>query len=216
MIQARRDQDILLRLVLVRHGQTDWNLDGRWQGQTDVPLNATGLAQAQAVGLALAGRRLDAIYASDLQRAHMTAEAVAAHHSVSVIPEPRLREINLGDWEGLTFDQLAARDQARMAQWVENAVEATAPNGESQRDLLARVWSLLDDLRQRPVGETVLLVAHGGTLRSLLCLALGVPPQNHWRFSVSSTSISELHLYADGAMLTRFNDQHHLDGLADG
>ncbi|MBI4759502.1 MAG: histidine phosphatase family protein, partial [Chloroflexi bacterium] len=104
-----------MRLLLVRHGETDWNAEERYQGTTDVPLSAQGRAQAQALTSRMAGEVLDAIYASDLQRAWQTAEVIAAPHGLPVRPEPRLREIDFGAWEGLTFDEIRQRRPAAKA-----------------------------------------------------------------------------------------------------
>ena len=198
------------RLLLVRHGQTDWNTQWRYQGQTDTPLNATGVEQVTALGRRLAAEGLDCVYASDLQRAWRTGEAIAGHHGLVIRAEPRLREINLGDWEGSTYSEIEARDPERLARWVKDPVSVCPPGGETLAALASRVETLLDELCQRPESESIVLVSHGGTLGVLLCLALGMPTQNRWRLRLDSASVSELHLYEEGAILTRLNDQHHL------
>ena len=126
----------------------------------------------------------------------------------------RLREMLIGEWEGLTYDEIQARDPKRLAGWFEDPMRVSPPGGEALETLVARVQSVLDDLRRLEEQHNVLLVSHGGTLRVLLCLALGMPPQNRWRLRLDEASISELYLYDEGAILTRFNDHHHLEGAS--
>jgi len=203
----------MTRLLLARHGQTDWNMQRRFQGQADIPLHPVGLAQAAALGRRLASERVDGICASDLERARRTAEAIAGHHGLEVTPDVRLREVLMGAWEGLTFAEVERRDPEALARWVANPATVSLPGGETLTTLAERVRAVLDDLRQRPEEESIALVSHGGTLQVLLCLALGMPPENHWRLRVDEASLSELYLYPEGAILTRLNDRHHLDGL---
>ena len=99
----------MAQILLARHGETDWNRNGRVQGHTDIPLNATGIAQAQALAERLAGEPLAAVFASDLERARVTAAAVAARHELPVSIDPDLREKNFGSWEGLTDGEIAER-----------------------------------------------------------------------------------------------------------
>ena len=200
------------RLLLVRHGETDWNVDNRYQGQSDIPLNARGRAQAAAIGRRLSSEKLDVIYASDLQRALHTAEAIAAHHPIGVQPDARLREILIGEWEGLTYAEMQARDLEGLARWIETPEEVSAPGGETLVELASRMREVLEEMRARPDGETIVLASHGGALNAFLCLALGIPT-SRWRMRLDSASLSELHLYPEGATLVHLNDCHHLDGL---
>ena len=209
---ARSDNPVT-RLILVRHGQTDWNVELRYQGQTDVPLNDIGQAQVEALGRRLASEHLDAIHASDLQRAWSTAEAVAAHHEIDVQPDARLREILIGEWEGLTYAEMQARDPERLARWFEDPARVSSPGGETVEQLAARMGAVLEELRAGDEESTVLLASHGGALRVMLCLALGMPPAERWRLRLDGASVSELHLYKEGAILTLLNDTHHLAGI---
>lgn len=152
-----------MRICLIRHGETDWNAEQRLQGWTDIPLNATGEAQAQAVARELADTAFDAIYSSPLQRALRTAEAVAAGRPIT--QEPRLRERHLGDLQGLTRGEIAARFPAVQAELNARSPGYQPPGGESLEDFAARVHGVLKSLRQRHHGgQQLLLVAHGGVL----------------------------------------------------
>lgn len=200
----------MLRLILARHGQTDWNAQHRYQGETDVPLNKTGQQQAAALARCLTDTDIDAIYTSNLQRAANTARAIAEPHNQRVILEPRLREMSFGTWRGLTFDEIQERDADRLSTWLANPMQVAPPDGETLAQVTARVQSALDDtLHTHPQG-IVLWVAHGGVLRVLISLAMGLEPQGHWRFRIRVASLAELWFYDGGVTLTRLNDTYHL------
>ncbi|NLG50673.1 MAG: alpha-ribazole phosphatase [Chloroflexi bacterium] len=204
----------MTRLLLVRHGETVWNAARRFQGVTDVPLSERGRAQAAALAGRLVGEPLHAILASDLRRAYDTAALIAERQPQGVTPEPRLREIGFGDWEGMTYAEIEQRDPDTLARWVADCWQVTPNGGEPFGAFIARVRALLEDLRARRDEETVLLVAHGGPLQVLLCLALGLEPRARWQFRLDPASLSELYLYQEGAILTLLNDQHHLKEVA--
>jgi alpha-ribazole phosphatase len=196
----------MTRLLIVRHGQTDWNTARRFQGQRDIPLNPTGQRQAAAVAERLAGETIQAIYASDLQRAQATALAIATRHTCPVTAEPRLREVDFGEWEGLTYTEIAASYPVGLAAWERNILENAPPGGESVNQLARRVQAVLDDLLGAPAGETLLLVSHGGPLQVLICLLLGLPPEKYWQFHLSPGSLTEIAVYPQGAIVNLLND----------
>lgn len=201
-----------MRLILVRHGETTWNAQQRYQGATDVPLSAQGQLQAQRLAARLAVEAVDLIYSSDLKRASQTAAEMAVRHGLQVVTEPRLREMSFGVWEGLTHSEIRERHAQAFARWEDDPLETAPPGGESLVQLATRVGGLLDDLNGLGDTGTVLLVSHGGPLRVLLCLALGLEPGAHWRFRLDPGSISKLHLYSEGAIVTLLNDRYHLAG----
>lgn len=213
----------LLRLLLIRHGETDWNAGGRFQGQLDIELNEEGRRQAQALAARLAPEPLDVVYTSDLARARDTAQhiidrqrASGEQNALDLRPDPRLRELNLGDWQGLTYAQIEAQDPERLAAWDADRVNYRLPGGESLRQVADRVRAVLDDVRQGngaddgPENQTIALVTHGLTLRILLCLLLSHPLSGYWQFSAYNTSVTEVLLRDAGAVLVRLNDTHHL------
>ncbi len=161
------------RLHLVRHGQTDWNIEGRFQGQADPPLNAVGRAQAEALAGGLAGGPYQALFTSDLARAHQTAAALAARVGLVARPDPRLREVHHGAWDGLLLAEIQARYPA---DWLarERAPEtARPPGGETVGEVAARVAAALDDIARQHCGEDVLVVSHGLALATVLCRVHG-------------------------------------------
>ncbi len=197
-------------LILVRHGETIWNAERRFQGAQDVPLSPRGEAQARALAARLAGESIQRIYSSDLQRAHVTATLIAEPHGLPVQIEPRLREISFGAWEGMTYEGIHMRYPEGLAWWEADPMNAAPPGGETLAQLQERVESLLAELAALPADETALLVGHGGSLQVLLCVALGLVPRARWQFRLDPGSLSELGLYPAGAILTSLNDRHHL------
>jgi broad specificity phosphatase PhoE len=162
-------------LWLVRHGQTDWNVEGRWQGHTDLPLNAVGREQTEILVESLANIHFDAIFSSDLDRAYETAYAVGKQHGIKVHIEERLREINLGEWEGLTGEEI---QRLYPAEWQDREMfplEARPPGGESMFELAVRIIPAVTDIARRYPSGRVLIVSHGVALAVIICHTQGLP-----------------------------------------
>jgi alpha-ribazole phosphatase len=189
---------------------TDWNLTHRFQGQSDIPLNETGTNQVKALGEHLAKEEFDHIYSSDLKRAFQTAKSVAKFQKCPLEKEPRLRELNFGQWEGLTYQQIKQRDPKALTDWLEIPTEISPPGGESLAMLTGRVQQVIEDIRRKHNQNRILLVAHGGPIQILLCLALELPNTSYWQFSIKQASLSELQYYPQGAIIKRLNDTCHL------
>jgi len=159
-------------LLLVRHGETDWNRDGRWQGHSNTSLNARGRDQARELADDLT-EEIDAVYSSDLARARETAEIVAARLGLDIRLDPRLRERGFGSWEGLTGHEIEERDADALARW--RAGEGPGAHDAEPFDAFAeRMRRFLDDVLQRHPGERVLVIAHGGSIRVIHALATGL------------------------------------------
>ena len=200
----------MVRLLLVRHAATAWTAQRRFQGQTDVPLSPHGHRQVTGLTRRLMTETIHTLYASDLQRAWETARAIAAPHALVVQSEPRLREIAFGRWEGLTYAQIQQRDAQRLAAWERDQLHSAPPEGETLLHMTERVRAAYTDMVTAGQDKTVGLVAHGGPLQVLLCLARGLTPQAYWQFAMAPASLSELCVYEQGAILTSLNDTHHL------
>jgi glucosyl-3-phosphoglycerate phosphatase len=167
----------LRRLVLLRHGQTDYNVAGRMQGHLDSHLTPAGLAQAEAVAPAVAALPPDRILSSDLRRAVDTASAVGAASGMPVKVDPRLRETNLGEWQGLTVDDVEARWPGSIAAWRSDPGFAP-PGGESRIEVVRRARPVVDELDEEYADNPrgiVVVVAHGGMIAGLVCGLLGLP-----------------------------------------
>ncbi|MGC9520831.1 MAG: alpha-ribazole phosphatase [Anaerolineae bacterium] len=200
----------MFRLLLVRHGETTWNASGRYQGQRDIPLNEAGRAQAVAVARRLASVALQAIYTSDLGRAAETARVIAQPHGLEVHEDVRLRELNFGVWQGLTYQQIAAQDPKRLARWNTDRANRAPPEGESLAQMAARLRALLDEVKAQHPNDTVALISHGGTIRVILCLLLDHPLSAYWQFEVDNTAVAEIEWRSLGPVVVRWNDAHHL------
>jgi broad specificity phosphatase PhoE len=155
----------MTELLLVRHGETDWNRDQRFQGHADPPLNDTGRAQARALANDLAAERIDAIYTSDLARARETAELIAERAGVPFVLEPQLREVDVGEWQGLTHAEIDERFPEGRRNWHERG--HGWERGETYEQLAERVLEALERIVHRHPGERVVVVGHGGTIRAV-------------------------------------------------
>lgn len=201
-----------VRCLLVRHGHTAWSESGRYAGHWDVPLDEEGRWEARMLARRLAAEQIDECHTSDLARAADTLDLLLAGRSPRppVHPCSALRELDFGRWEGRTYQEIAAEPLASAVL----AGEAAPPGGEALTHLAARIgafWRhLCQEAKAVPDG-TILVVSHGGPLRVLLCLALGLPPNEHWRFQVDHGSLSEVDYAPEvGARLVRLNDTCHL------
>jgi probable phosphoglycerate mutase len=156
-------------ILLARHGETDWNRERRWQGHADQPLNELGREQARELAASLEGRAIDAIYASDLARAHQTALIVGERLELPVRADPRLREVDVGDWSGMTHTDI---DPDALRRW--EAGEKAWNGGESYDEMGERVVAgVLAIAREHP-DETLLFVTHGGSIRACRAHAAGL------------------------------------------
>lgn len=159
-------------LVVLRHGQTDWNLERRFQGFSDVPLNAKGIEQARAAGRVLAGHGFDAVYSSPLQRAYVTAELAVPGADIRV--DDRLMEINVGSWAGLTWDQITAMLPGYEAKYANGIDFRRSATGETLADVVARGLPAVEEIAARHDGQRVLIVSHGLLLNRVLHALLGL------------------------------------------
>ncbi|MGV3615830.1 MAG: histidine phosphatase family protein [Fimbriimonas sp.] len=198
-----------MRLYLVRHGQTAWNEAGRAQGHTDIPLDATGLRQAEAVGEAFREIPLDRILTSDLQRAHQTAAPISDAAGVPLTIRRDLRERSFGDWEGNGFTDVAAWALERSIDEAIHLLEVRPPNGESFADVWNRLDAVVDDLNE--MDGRVAIVTHGGTCGVLLARLTRGSLETTRSFRFGNTGVTELERRADGYyVIQRYNDVTHL------
>jgi alpha-ribazole phosphatase len=201
----------LTRVLLARHGNTKGNSAERFWGNTDVELNADGINQAERLRDRLAGEKIDAIYSSDLCRAKATAEIVASRHGLKVTVCPELHEINFGQAEGLSFQEIGQRFPEVVKAWPTRDLNFGYPGGERIADLNDRVRRFPVRLDKHDNEDTVLVAAHAGVLRLLICHLMGIEPW-HWRqmrTDIASLSILETHPL--GAVLHLLNDVSHLE-----
>ena len=205
------------RFCLVRHGETTWNVDRRIQGQVDIPLNDTGLAQAQATAQALLGERIDTIYGSDLGRAWVTAGRIAVPRGLAVMPEPALRERHYGGFQRLTYAEARSQHPEAFARFEAREPEAGFPGrgGESLAAFDARVWAFVESLRARHTGQTVLLVTHGGVLDIVARRVRGMGLVCARDFDIANCALNWVSHDDSGWRVERWGDVSHLDGALD-
>lgn len=178
------------RILLIRHGETSWNVAGRWQGHADPGLTAEGRAQAQTLARALAGERFrpwSRIVASDLARAQQTAHAIASALSLSIEHDPRLRELDVGSWSGLTRVEIEARDPEVLLAFESGDPGIRPGGGESRIEIRERAQAFVCDLVERHRGESLIIVTHLGVIRAL---APGSEPNNAARIELVAEEIA--------------------------
>ena len=187
----------MTHLLLIRHGETDWNREGRFMGRTDLPLNLDGLAQAETAASSLRGQKVEAVYTSDLQRARQTAEIVARAVGAPLLPDARLREIDQGEWEGELFSRIREAYADLLARRRREPLDTHAPGGESIREIQARILPLLDEIARRHPRGRVAIVSHGVTLAVMKVHFLGLAVETVWDQVPGNLAIEELPLEAE-------------------
>ncbi|HLY65158.1 MAG TPA: histidine phosphatase family protein [Chloroflexota bacterium] len=202
------------RLLLCRHGQTAFNASLRFQGQLDEPLSELGREQARRLGDRLAGERIDVAYTSDLCRAYETATLALAGRPVPLHLDERLREVAFGRWEGLTFAEIKKRFPDDVAARDHDRVNYAMPGGESLIQLADRLRGFLEDVLPRHGGQTILVIAHGGTMNAAISTLLDMPLSSWWRLRNHNANVSMIHFTAHGPRLASFNDTCHLGETA--
>ncbi|WKB54891.1 histidine phosphatase family protein [Eleftheria terrae] len=200
----------LTRVIAIRHGETAWNLDARLQGHLDIPLNDTGRWQAARVAQALSEESLDAIYASDLSRAHETAQAIAAVAGLPVQRDAGLRERGFGEFEGMTYREIEERWPDRAMRWRKRDPLFGPAGGESLTVFYERVIACASRLAAQHGGQTIALVAHGGVLDCLYRAASRVDLQAARTWELGNASINRLLYTPEGFMLVGWADTSHL------
>lgn len=165
-----------MRVLLARHGETDWNAAGRIQGASDVPLNDTGRAQARELAGRLMGlsSRLNAIYTSPLKRAAETAGIIGRALGIEPVREDALTELSFGDWEGCSWDEIGYRWPEQFAAYAADRKNYAPPNGESYARMLARAWPFIETLRRAPGEGAALCVCHSAVMRGVLATEQGL------------------------------------------
>ena len=208
-------------IYLVRHGETQGNLDDKAQGHLDVPLTETGRLQAKAVAERLSDIEFDAVYSSDLKRAFDTAKAITANRTeLQVRTTSQLREYHFGDYEDMPWEEVGNADPEFYRCWknLSTRIDIIFPGGESMRDAWDRVGSFLSEIlaEHRQGDETILIVGHGGSLQAVLAHLLSLRVTDQWGFLFDNTSVTVVkeHPYTPDAWQTyAFNDISHLSGI---
>jgi broad specificity phosphatase PhoE len=204
-----------MRLILVRHGETDWNVTLQYQGHAKVPLNERGRQQARLLAERLQRMQATTLYASDIVRAWETAELIGSITGLTPQAMPELREIDVGQWEGLTPEELYRRFPEHMDEYKRDPARTVRLGGESYAQLQERALVALQHIEahHQRSDETVLAISHGGTIRALLCHVIGLDLKYFGRMWLDNGSINELRYDSHGWRLLGLNDRSHLEGL---
>lgn len=204
-----------MEILLIRHGETAWNRVRRMQGHVDTPLNEEGLRQAKALGRALATERPDAIYASDLQRARMTAQPVADAHRIAIIFDPTLRERCYGAFEGLMYEEITERYPEQFAAWHARDLHLRFPAGEREAETLQefhqRSVTALERIARRHSQGRIVVVTHGGVLDCVYRAATGMPVDARRDFETLNAAINRLRWDGERFILQQWADVSHLE-----
>lgn len=206
----------ITRFILVRHGETTWNREGRYQGQIDTPLSPFGEEQGQKVAAALQSIPIDVCYASPLSRSYRTAAMCAQYHQLTVNADRRLLEINHGEWEGLMASDVQAKYPELLAKWRTSVVDVTMPGGENICQVRDRAMQAFNDYAERHAGKTVLVVAHDAVNKAVLCDILDIDLSHFWQVKQDNTCINVFERVDDAWRLVLMNSTAHLGFLFSG
>jgi len=202
-----------VRILLARHGETLFNVEGRWQGQADSPLTERGLAQARELGRALSTEAIAAVYSSDLGRAMQTAQDVAVLHGLTVSPDVRLREIETGGFTRKNWAEIDAEYPGQREIWAKAPASLRMPGGETLLEAQTRALAFVAEVMPRHVDQTIVVISHGGIGQAILINAMGGTVDDLWLTErVDNCQISRLEWTpADGLKLVELSDVRHLE-----
>lgn len=203
----------MTELIFIRHGETDWNRQQRFQGQIDVPLNATGHAQAARLAARLAATPPDLLFSSDLQRARETAAPLAQAWALPATPVPGLREQGFGVLEGLDVPTIQQQHPDLWAQWLVHRADFALPGGESLRQFHARVMAAVQALAEAHAGRQLTIVTHGGVLDMLWRSAQGLPLDGPRTCDIPNVGLNRMRWLGEQPEILVWADTAHLGGL---
>ncbi len=205
--------EMVLRIVLVRHGETDWNRARRFQGQHGPGLNERGRAQAEALAFKLREEPLKAIHSSPLARAMEMAKAINRNHQVSIEQSSGLMEMDLGDFEGLQVEDLAREHPDFLKHWLEDPASVRMPNGETLQEVQERAWAVVEEIARACSGGSVLLCAHNFVNLTILCKILGLGPTHFRCLRQDLGAMNTIERNRGRYSLVCINDTCHLKGI---
>jgi len=202
-----------MQLILIRHGETHWNKEGRVQGISDIELSGAGIEQARKLALSLKDSTIDVIQTSPLKRAYQTAEIINAFHQKKIDVHPELTEMDQGDFEGLSFKELMAREKEFLHRWITDPASVKMPNGESLAELQERAWQPIQKII---AGEkNVLIVSHNFTIAAILCRLRKINLSEFRSTCVDTASKTLISIRNGEASIDIINDCRHLSSLPD-
>jgi len=208
-------KDDIVQIFLVRHGATDWNLQGRCQGATDLDLNEVGVRQAEQIAASLANETIHGIYSSNLKRAQQTAHCISLHHRLPVLIETDIRELDHGALEGLTFAQIRENHSQFIQKWRTQPAEIQVPGGERLVDVSGRAWNGLNRIVQRHgAEETVVVVSHNFPILGIICRITGTHLNNYRNFHLDPCGTTRISCNSDDQWEVTCINNHEYSGKA--
>lgn len=199
------------RIYLVRHGETEWNTAMRYQGHADMSLSDKGRLQARLLGKRLAGEKFGGFFASDLKRAQETAEIISHFHGMEIETLPALRELNFGMWEGLSVKEIKEAFPEESRQWWEKPLSTRIPGGETFGEMTDRAVAAVKQIVGRHSGGNIVIVSHGGVIRSIVGTVLGMDLNKYWRLRLDNACLNIIDFPEwEKGILELFNDCSHL------
>jgi len=209
------DNRTMTDMILIRHGETDWNVQGRFQGQIDVPLNERGQSQAARMAERLAREPVDVFYCSDLLRTRQTAAPAARLLRLQALPDAALREQHFGVLEGLSFDEVSARHPELLAEWLRHDPDYVLPEGESVRSFHARAVAAVRALAARHAGQTLAVVTHGGVLDMIYRTVHALPLDGPRTCPIPNAGLNRLRVESGRIEIVSWADDEHAADLVD-
>jgi broad specificity phosphatase PhoE len=200
----------MVTIILARHGETDWNTGEIFRGRADVPLNATGLRQAELLAEYLSGEKIDIIYSSPLQRAVKTAEAITACHGLDVNTVENINDIDYGEWQGLSLDKVKERYPELYQDWLDTPEQVRFPGGESLAEVRGRAMPFVEDAVMRCGEGKIMVVSHRVVHKVLIGALLGLDNASFWNFRLDTGGITRFEFNDDRAVLVSHNDTSYL------
>jgi broad specificity phosphatase PhoE len=211
-VRPIRFEDQLVQIFLIRHGATDWNLQGRCQGATDRPLSEVGLRQAEEIAATLSAESLRAVYSSDLTRARQTAHLISRPHGLEVTIEAAIRELDHGELEGLTFAEIKQNYPGFIERWRTEPADIQVPGGERLTDVAERAWDGLNRIARRHQSrETVIVVSHNFPILGIVCRITGTQLNQYRTFHLDPCGVTRIHYSGDNNWtVTQINNKDYI------
>ncbi|MFC1908008.1 histidine phosphatase family protein [Chloroflexota bacterium] len=202
----------MTEIILARHGETEWNVEGIFRGRIDIELNETGIKQTELLAEYLSDLKIDAIYSSPLKRVLKTAEVIAGYHKLNIEIAPGLIDFDYGEWQGLPHQEVRDKYRELYAEWTKNPHLVTMPAGESLNDVRKRAIRLVDNIMAEYEG-TVVLVSHRVVNKVLICALLGLDNSHFWDIRQDTCGITTFTYQNERFILTEHNNTSYLKPL---
>lgn len=195
----------MIKIILVRHGETEDNDKGVYSGFNDTSLTQKGLRQAEIVSEKLREENIEYIVSSNLNRTMKTAEIINKNHNIDIILEKKLREMNFGSWEGLSYKEIKDAYPKELKNWENDWMNYSPPNGESSIQMYDRVIKAIDEMMDQYRNKNILIVSHAGCIRAILSHLIGCGIEDYWKFKIDNCGLSIIEIVDDFPILAALN-----------